>query len=316
MSEEAVAPDSTASTDELATAATDALRRVRELLDAVPTTTSRLHDLRNEVAKEAEDAVAQLSELRALHEEVPSAAESVSTTIEHATMAGAAFRALSAATDEASHATAEMQRSADGEISGFAEAVGGVDDDLASSVEALEQEGAALGARAVEVANTLRSAADATIEAVQNGLVTETDTFEAELTERVERLSRFLLEEAEAALGVGVEQLLANIEAASGLLEQAMADIATETAGAAEESLQHASAHQDEALHQIESLSADIEAFIDTRVTLGSDAKDEIKDETDEIQTGASRLRGALAATLSLIKDVQSTLHRYSFVRF
>jgi chromosome segregation ATPase len=302
---------------ELDVAGSLALERANALLLGVDAVEARLAEARERLARAVADSEAEWSRLGALAAET--AAEITAEAQElfgEGTQAQEALLQLRGSYERlATEATDEKERIEE-ELEAFAGRLREVDPALQKALAEAEQAAVGLRERAEAVEGELKQVLAETDAALHDDLAQELRDLEDGIRQRTEALSAFLDGEAVPTVNAAVEELLAQLQGAEASVRESLEAAERTLAEGAESAVEEVAAGHEQALNELADLGASLEELLHKLNALAEDGGAAVQKDGEDLNRVEREAQESLNATLGLVRDVEETLRRYSFVHF
>jgi chromosome segregation ATPase len=278
---------------------------------------ARLAEARERLARAVADSEAEWSRLGALAAET--AAEITAEAQElfgEGTQAQEALLQLRGSYERlATEATDEKERIEE-ELEAFAGRLREVDPALQKALAEAEQAAVGLRERAEAVEGELKQVLAETDAALHDDLAQELRDLEDGIRQRTEALSAFLDGEAVPTVNAAVEELLAQLQGAEASVRESLEAAERTLAEGAESAVEEVAAGHEQALNELADLGASLEELLHKLNALAEDGGAAVQKDGEDLNRVEREAQESLNATLGLVRDVEETLRRYSFVHF
>jgi ABC-type transporter Mla subunit MlaD len=293
------------------------LERANALLAGVDAVEARLAEARERLARAVSDSEAEWSRLGGLAAEAAAeiAAESQDLFGE-GTQAQEALLQLRGSYERLATEAAEEKERIDEELEAFAGRLREVDPALQKALAEAEQAAGGLRERAEAVEGELKQVLAETDAALHDDLAEELRELEEGIRQRTEALWAFLEGEAVPTVNAAVEELLAQLQGAEASVREALEAAERTVAEGAESAVEEVATGHEQALTELADLGTSLEELLHKLNALAEDGGAAVQKDGEALNEVGREAQESLNATLGLVRDVEETLRRYSFVHF
>jgi ABC-type transporter Mla subunit MlaD len=294
-----------------------ALERANALLAGVDAVEARLAEARERLARAVSDSEAEWSRLGGLAAEAAAeiAAESQDLFGE-GTQAQEALLQLRGSYERLATEAAEEKERIGEELEAFAGRLREVDPALQKALAEAEQAAGGLRERAEAVEGELKQVLAETDAALHDDLAEELRELEEGIRQRTEALWAFLEGEAVPTVNAAVEELLAQLQGAEASVREALEAAERTVAEGAESAVEEVATGHEQALTELADLGTSLEELLHKLNALAEDGGAAVQKDGEALNEVGREAQESLNATLGLVRDVEETLRRYSFVHF
>jgi ABC-type transporter Mla subunit MlaD len=294
-----------------------ALERANALLAGVDAVEARLAEARERLARAVSDSEAEWSRVGGLAAEAAAeiAAESQDLFGE-GTQAQEALLQLRGSYERLATEAAEEKERIDEELEAFAGRLREVDPALQKALAEAKQAAGGLRERAEAVEGELKQVLAETDAALHDDLAEELRELEEGIRQRTEALWAFLEGEAVPTVNAAVEELLAQLQGAEASVREALEAAERTVAEGAESAVEEVATGHEQALTELADLGTSLEELLHKLNALAEDGGAVVQKDGEALNEVGREARESLNATLGLVRDVEETLRRYSFVHF